>query len=651
MTHVRKMLPLLATLLSPGLCPGGARFPFHVSYGGASNATSVAHMLDAPAGKHGFVRVEGGEFATDAGPIRFNGTNLTGPANFPSRADADRLAARLSRLGINCVRLHYMDVWYSNFMRGGERGQGILDDDATTQRKLSSAQLDRLDYLVAALKKSGVYVNMNLHVARTLDERDGCPPGSPWANKTVGQFMPRMIELQKEYARDLLTHVNPYTGRAYREEPSVAMIEISNEDPGVVQFDRGGKLAKLRKPFKDELRRQWNAYLRKTHPGDAAFLEEKPLFCDDREGLSPLKHDWARFLWRTEETYWNGMKDYIHNELKAPQPVSGTQVGYSPLTIQKKLDYVDAHSYFHHPGGVGGGWKTPGVTNEWTVGGESMVHALGLLKTTEARKRAQGRPFTLSEYSNPYPSPFIAECQPVGCAFGRTMGWNGVFQYSYNHYPEDFEPKSMPWCIFDGIANPAILVHFPAAAAIIVRGDLPEDAEGRLGAFEWNRDRKGREYVAAKASNAKLFAGYADGRTVPLGDGVELSVGATETGWAVVSLVSLHATGFGSGGAASVLVAASGRADNDGTRIVRKSARRVSFAERGTGPVLAEGIPLRFSLPAEPGRVKCWALGPDGARGAAVNPDSADDGAGSELSLSPEFRTLWYEVEVAGFLK
>lgn len=102
------------------------RFPFVVSYGGADNATSVAHLLDAPAGKHGFVRVEGGEFVTDAGPIRFNGTNLTGPANFPEHDVADRLAARLARLGVNCVRLHYMDTWYKNFM--DTRRQCILDD-------------------------------------------------------------------------------------------------------------------------------------------------------------------------------------------------------------------------------------------------------------------------------------------------------------------------------------------------------------------------------------------------------------------------------------------------------------------------------------------------------------------------------------------
>ena len=55
-------------------------------------------------------------------------------------------------------------------------------------------------------------MNVNLHVARTLGEADGVPPGTPWANKGADQFDPRIIELEKEYARDLLSHVNPYTG-------------------------------------------------------------------------------------------------------------------------------------------------------------------------------------------------------------------------------------------------------------------------------------------------------------------------------------------------------------------------------------------------------------------------------------------------------
>ena len=630
------------------------RFPFVVSYGGADNASSVAHLLDAPAGKHGFVRVEGNEFVTDAGPIRFNGTNLTGPANFPEHDVADRLAARFARLGINCVRLHFMDTWYKNFM--DRPRQCILDDDSKTQRKLSPAQLDKFDYLIAAFKKRGIYVNMNLHVGRTLDERDGVPKGSPWANKTVGQFYPRCIELQKEYAHDLLTHVNKYTGNAYTDEPAVAMIEISNEDRGLVVTRRHMGIKKLAKPYQDELERQWNEWLKKKyHSGKggprsvaAAYANGKaPLLNKFPKASAQFRKDFDDFLWDNELAYWKGMRDYIRETLKAKSPVSGTQAGshYSPREIQAQLDYVDAHAYFHHPSGKGRGWIVKNSTNEWVAGGESLVHGLSTLTNLEFKSHAPSKPFTVSEYSHPYPSPFTGEGQPLACAYGRTMGWDGIFQYSYNHFPEAFEPEGMPWCIFDAIATPSVWVHSPVCAAMLVRGDLRADRARKLGEFIWNRDRPGKEYVAVNTKNSKLFVGYADGRDIALG-GVSLKVGSTKTGAAVVSLVSRNATGFGENGKASILMAASGVAANSDAKIERVSKKLVRLPARGHAPVCAEGISCELTIPAPPSRVKCWALAGDGSRKQLLEPAAVGDGSRSLVKLAPAFRTLWYEVAV-----
>jgi len=204
-------------------------FPFLISYDGPDNASSMAHLVDAPAGKHGFLRVVDGRFVNDAGPVRLHATNLTGPANFPTHEQADKLAERLARFGINCVRLHYFDEAYGNFMI--ERIQGILANDPATQRNLDPQQVDRQDYLIAALKKRGIYVDLNLHVARWWDERDGFPSQDkrPGFDKGLDNFEPRMIELQKEYARKLLTRVNPYTGLAYTDDPCVAVIEVNSQ--------------------------------------------------------------------------------------------------------------------------------------------------------------------------------------------------------------------------------------------------------------------------------------------------------------------------------------------------------------------------------------------------------------------------------------
>jgi len=241
-------------------------FPFLLSYDGPDNASSMAHLLDAPAGKHGFVRVEDGHFADGAGRVRLHATNLTGPANFPTHEQADQVAARLARFGINCVRLHYFDAQYGNFMTPEETGifgksdklPAAFKADPAVSLPLAPEQVDRQDYLIAALKKRGIYVDVNLHIARF-------PKG-------ISFFEPRVIASEKEYAKRLLTRVNPYTRLAYTDEPSVAVIEINNENAIFNNYQEGA-LDHLQESYAAELRRQWNAWLLKKYANTAALKQ------------------------------------------------------------------------------------------------------------------------------------------------------------------------------------------------------------------------------------------------------------------------------------------------------------------------------------------------------------------------------------------
>ena len=848
-------------------------FPFVISYDGPDNASSVAHFLDAPAGKHGFVRAKDGHFVTDAGPIRFHATNLTGPANFPKHEDADKLASRLARFGINCVRLHFMDTWYINFMP--QPTQAILADDAQTQRNLDPKQLEKLDYLIAAFKKRGIYVDINLHVGRTLDERDGFPniKELSWANKSIGQFEPRMIELQKEYAQKLLTHVNPYTGNAYTDEPSVAMIEISNED-GLTPGYYGGMLDRLPEPYATELRRQWNGWLHAAY-ADAAALQaawawkneplrdeqfadgafDAPVAFDNKtwsfqpgegkgeakvengvlkvavtrdggeffakvtrslavkrgqlytlsfkirrtEGGAPWKlsvavastangwrglglqelvgvgkewatvtrvfeatedaaqailqltrfkvgryelddlslksgaalacdpvtgfdanavpvvkssggtyapkarRDFVRFLFDTEARYWTGMAHTVKSELKAKPPVSGTQLGYSPAYIQAMLDYVDNHAYWRHPSG---GWISLTAKEPWQIGNDAMVGTLGNIKHL-GNQRVVDKPYTVSEYNHPYPNQYGAEGQVELAVFGRFQGWDGIFQYSYNHYVNDFEPQAMPWCFFDLIARTDVLAHFPACSAVFLRGDVREAKEAVIasagvescrdrliaqrsnhygieaaghdarlvavhrtgvtfggdrpaeavklpadqrvivsdtGEIVWNTEKPEAAYLAVRAPNTKLFTGFPEGRTVDLG-GVKLSLGPTRLGWATVSLVSRRATGFGeSGSPASILLAATGDMGNAGRVMKQVGPKAITLTDRGHAPVMVEGIPATLTLPSDAAKTACYALDPHGDRKQQVPVEKADGGC--RIVIGPQYQTVWYEIEV-----
>jgi hypothetical protein len=104
--------------------------------------------------------------------------------------------------------------------------------DSPDHLTIDPKRLERLDYLIAELKGQGIYVDVNLHVSRWFDEAEGfvARQQRPNYDKGLDNFEPRMIELQKKYARDLLAHVNPYTKNRYAAEPAVAFVEINNEN-------------------------------------------------------------------------------------------------------------------------------------------------------------------------------------------------------------------------------------------------------------------------------------------------------------------------------------------------------------------------------------------------------------------------------------
>ena len=467
-------------------------FPFVPSYDSPDNVVNMSHLLEAPAGKDGRIRVADGHFVNDKGRVKLHATNLTGPANFPTHEEADRLAARLARFGINCVRLHYFDSSYGTFML--PREQGIIDESGETRRKLDPARRDRQDYLVAQFKKRGIYVNINLHVARQLGAADGIKSGSGWANKGMNQFFPRLIDLQKEYAKELLSHVNPYTGMSYLKDPVVAVVELNNEEALWRLYKKGGLDSRddvygkcFKKLWSDWLVRKYGT----TEKARTAWkLAEKPLPYLDKfrieNGDYPLVHskrsrapeamkrDFYQFATDVEHDYWTGMRAYLKNDLGLEAPVAATQLGYSTPFLQAEMDYVDNHAY----------WCHPSVKKEWRIGNKAMVNSTASRIRDLAAQRVHGKPYTISEYNHPYPNFYGAEGQPMVRAYGALQGWDGVFEYSYNNR-QNAEPDRNEY-FFSMAARTDVLAHFPACAAMYLRGDVKESAEPYIANLPYN---------------------------------------------------------------------------------------------------------------------------------------------------------------------
>ncbi|MBE2212400.1 MAG: carbohydrate binding domain-containing protein [Opitutaceae bacterium] len=238
---------------------------------GTATATSLAHWQADPAGSHGFVTVdEAGHFAE--GPqgerIRFLGVNIGASACFPPKSMADALAARMAKFGINAVRFHHMEAPWE--------ARSVLVDYTTdtsgnpigNSRNLNADRLDRLHYFISRLKAHGIYTNINLLVSRQFFPDDGLPAAISqlgWKDQHIlGFFDATALALHKEYATKVLTSQNPYTSSTLAADPSIAFVEIMNEN-GLLQKWHEGVLDTLPAVFRDELAVQWNAWLTLKH--------------------------------------------------------------------------------------------------------------------------------------------------------------------------------------------------------------------------------------------------------------------------------------------------------------------------------------------------------------------------------------------------
>lgn len=645
-------------------------FPFVISYDSADNATNFSGLIEAPAGKDGFIRVEGDHFVNDKGRVIFNATNLTASSNFPTHEQADRMAARMARFGINCVRLHFMDCAYGpEFFQLPYEG-GIFAKDGS-EKNLDPEMMDRLDYMISQFKLRGIYVDVNLYVARYK-----------YALKGNNAVNPAIQALEREYARDLLTHVNPYTGLSMANDPVVAVIELNNEDALFTSYMNGA----IRKP-------EW------------------PSVADLRDGKVDEKsaREFFHTLEKYESDHWNNMYDFLKKDVKVHAPITSTQLSYSMPSTFERMDFNDMHAY----------WMHPAINVYWTQKNEAMVNYPdgGTLPGLASRRYA-GKPYTISEYNHPYPAFYGAEGQPMIHAYAAFQGWDGVFCYSWNNRFDE-EPQSQEY-FFSFAARTDVLAHFNVCAAMYLRGDVEEAEAGMaptvpLKAFEddfvkkpsnssdpvrlvaeqtggavtrqsmlahkfyiaidgsakndfkaenfgtsvlsdtkeleWNNDNPGHGLFIVRTENSKLMTGFPEGRTIDLGDGVTVALGKTKLGWATISLASKEGNGMGPG-STTLLVATGYTHNKDAKFTVEKDAdgnptTRIScrLKDWGQAPVVTEGINAVVTLASDASATSCWALDENGDRKMALPVKAASDGR-AVVEIGEKYQTVWYEVSV-----
>lgn len=257
-------------------------------------------VLDAPAGKHGFCKVKDGHFYFEDGTrAKFWGTNLCFSACFPSKENAVILADRIAFFGFNAVRLHHMDFYFEPNGIFEDVSPAYKDPQMKKTGVLSKTQLDKLDYLIYQLKIRGIYIDMNLLVSRKFTEADGIKDAGKlgMAAKPVSMFDEKLIGLQKKYAKDLLTHYNPYTKMRYCDDPAIALVEITNENSIILSWQINNINA-IPNLYRTQLDKFWNNWLKEKY-GTVDNVKNSWATSSTKSNVSPINFDLTN--WTVEQ--------------------------------------------------------------------------------------------------------------------------------------------------------------------------------------------------------------------------------------------------------------------------------------------------------------------------------------------------------------
>jgi hypothetical protein len=503
--HVAASIFLVAAL--SGVAQDASLLPNIVDHHArVDSAADVRFLLDAPAGKHGFITVRDGHLYTPDGTMfRMWGVNITGwtvgSALLPPHKDSEAMAAELARLGVNCVRFQFLDLPNKQELLPRDTRAahydvpttytpaGLIEADRDDTRVMNKDQLDKLDYLIYQLKLKGIYVDFNLNVGRQYKKGDGVQDYSLiGVAKAITYFDPRLIELEKEYAKQLLTHHNPYTNTSYNDEPAIAIVEILNENSILEFWQRNwfrGKLVPdaphdqldLTPYHKTLLTNAYNQWLKRTMAGDklaelhslahVSASENVPLLMRQQFDEAPKERFYAEaaFYSQLETNFLEEMRSYIKQTLGVKSLITGTNdhtyfiPGMPLLRTTSRFDIVDAHVYWQHPA-ISGRRNTPMVNDP--------LHSIEVKLT---RSNMVGKPFIVSEVNEPFPSDYGSELIPVLAAYGAFQDWDGIFFYSLEPKVEGkWEPVIGSY--FDIAEDPVKIAQLPAGALLFLRHDV-----------------------------------------------------------------------------------------------------------------------------------------------------------------------------------
>lgn len=602
-------------------------FPSEIEPGSAADFTRFA-VSHAPAGKYGYAVVRDGHFEFEmlpGVPQRFYGINVCYGDCYPDSPEkADRMVSHFTASGYNAIRIHHYDF-------------KVTTDPAGTVP--DEALLHRMDALVAACVRHGVYITTDLYCSRGSQvpwrevgvDADGMVGG---AYKAMAILHAGTTENLKRFARNVLCHRNVLTGRRLADEPALSWISLVNE----------GMLAHFKTPKKGTtahaiLSGIWKAWLerKRTNGAFADVSDEYPseVFAN---GDSPVSRALRAFYAEKEGDFAKLMRSFIREEIACKALLTSLNSGVPPTEYAAfraaNFDYTDTHYYWDHPTTLPGGAPFGLPAGCQHDGANPLCLPYRGHRTGS---RLPGQPLTVTEFHYCPPDRFRCFSGMLTGANAAHDGWSGAWRFGWGGRPgvcaplEDRPLRS--W--FELGTDPVALAGERVATKLFLRGDMkPGTCPFGLG------DGIAIDPVEGTLSvtTARTCGGYRPFGVIEAG-ALRADVG---TEGACVWVTSLTDEPISS----SSCLLLTHLTDGTDTGTVFRDGRRIQIERWGRLPHLLRAGRAEVSLAVRKGNWRVYALDAAGRRCGEV-PAIWEDGRlvfRADVSLRPNDATFLYEL-------
>lgn len=406
----------------------------------------------------------------DGTRARFWGVNIANRNLWIERQEIDRVVEVLAASGCNLLRFEALD----------SRGALLDIPGVPGTRRLHPQKLDTLHYWIARLRDKGIYYYLDLIDFREFQAQDGVENAArlPRAGRPYAVFDPKLIELQKEYASQLLTTVNPYTKLAPAQDPAMVLLEICNEsgfflypkntdnliEPYRTRFQqRWNQWLKDRYGSRQELARAWGGALRPEENWEQAKIALPQLL---KPARGQRQSDGIEFFHDVERAYFATMRDALRAMgVKVPiTAVVSSDVPAELAAVAAELDFLSENHYADHPAFGGAEWQGKFFYNNKNALRDDSKFAFAPFT---AQLRWESKPVVVREWATVWPNQYRASSIPEAAAYARLQDFDAMILFGYK--TGSVRDRLVE---FGFQVDPTVWDMFALGSLIFLRGDI-----------------------------------------------------------------------------------------------------------------------------------------------------------------------------------